>query len=412
LKYQHIIRAVLARPWAIDPESLAWAAVLDVLSLRAAGDRLTDEEISARIAAAQNGPRAGGRRDRNVAVIPMYGVLSPKGDAFARSSGGTTAETLRDEFRAAVADPDIDGIVFDVDSPGGVVEGIGELADEIRGARGTKPIAAVANHMAASAAYWAIAGVDEIVATPSASVGSIGVFTAHQDVSAAMEEKGVKTTLISAGKYKVEGNQFEALGDEAREAIQADVNAWYDSMTSSIAKGRGVSAATVRATFGEGRTFMAKKAAEAGMVDRIDSLENTIRRVARGQVGAKPAAVARGEPYLVAFAGEVDPDEAATADSFAARVEAATAEMRAIGHVARERFALRVAEGRVPSSRDLEALGQLAYARGSLELPEIEEEAEPGGEAEAPAEEPATAARLRGLELLEAAARGGYRLNH
>jgi ClpP class serine protease len=214
LKYQHIIRAVLARPWAIDPESLAWAAVLDVLSLRAAGDRLTDEEISARIAAAQNGPRAGGRRDRNVAVIPMYGVLSPKGDAFARSSGGTTAETLRDEFRAAVADPDIDGIVFDVDSPGGVVEGIGELADEIRGARGTKPIAAVANHMAASAAYWAIAGVDEIVATPSASVGSIGVFTAHQDVSAAMEEKGVKTTLISAGKYKVEGNQFEALGGD------------------------------------------------------------------------------------------------------------------------------------------------------------------------------------------------------
>lgn len=413
MKYANIIRAVLARPWAIDPESLAWAAILDVLSLRASGERLSDSEIEARIEAAQNGPRAGGRRDRAVAVIPVYGVLSPKADAMTRSSGGTTAASIRNEFRSALADSEIDGIVFDVDSPGGSVEGIDELAEEIRSARGEKPIAAVANHMAASAAYWLAAGVDEFVATRSATVGSIGVFTAHQDVSAAMEQKGIRTTLISAGKYKVEGNQFEALGDEARAAIQEDVDAFYGLMTSSIAKGRGVGVETVRSGFGEGRTVLAKKALDLGMIDRIDSLENTIRRVARGQVGSRPAAAALGESAASAYVvGFSDQDGAGTAPSFAARVEAASAEVRAIGVEARRRFELRIAEGRVPSTKDLAALSGLVDAFASIELPEIDEEEADGAEVPAEAEVPATDAvvprRRLGLQLLEEAARGGY----
>lgn len=406
MKYQHVIRAILARPWAIDPESLAWAAVLDVLSLRAAGDTLSDQEIEARIAAASNGPRTGGAKSRNVAVLPVYGPILPRGNMLARSSGGTSAETIRDDFRVALADPDVDGIVFDVDSPGGVVEGIGELADEIRAARGQKPMAAVANHLSASAAYWAMAGVDELVATPSASVGSIGVFTAHQDVSAAMEQKGIRTTLISAGKYKVEGNEFEALGDEAREAIQADVTAWYDTMVHSIARSRGVGVDVVRETYGEGRTLRAKRALDRGMVDRIDSLENTIRRVARGAVGSSTGARAFGGVDL----GDAVRGGAGTAPTFSARVEAAAAEVRAIGDEARKRIGLRAAEGRDPSTADVLALSGLVDAFASLEFPEVDEETTDESDQDAPVEVPETApaGRRRGLELLEAAVSGGY----
>lgn len=427
-KYQHILRAILARPWAIDPESLAWAAICDVMAMRASGDYLSTEEISDRlsVAAAANGARTGGRTDRNVAIVPVYGVLSPRMDAMSAMSGGSSAESVRDAFRGALSNPDIDGIVFDVDSPGGVVEGIDELAAEIRDARGQKPIAAVANHLAASAAYWAMAGVDELVATPSATVGSIGIFTAHQDVSAAMEKVGVKTTLISAGKYKTEGNQYAPLDDEARADIQATVSSWYDTMVHSIAKGRGVGVDVVRDTYGEGRTFRAKRALERGMVDRIDSLDNTIRRVARGAVGrSRTAALTPGISVASLAAGEsTDRDGAGAATSFAARAEAAAAEVVAIGELARKRAELRAEEGRAPSTADGLALATLA---GSLaELPGVEVETtvetttttttetvddEVESETETPAtEETAPRGRRLGLELLEAATAGGYAL--
>jgi signal peptide peptidase SppA len=421
VKYQNIVRAILAKPWAIDPESVAWAAILDVLSLRAAGDVLTDAEIEARIAAAANGPRSGPARNRNVAVIPIYGVITPRGNMMARTSGGTTAESIRNEFRAALADSEVDGIVFDVDSPGGAVEGINELAEEIRAARGVKPIAAVANHMAASAAYWAIAGVDEIVATGSASVGSIGVFTAHQDVSAAMEREGVVTTLISAGKYKVEGNQFAPLAEEARDNIQEQVDGWYAMMTNSIAKGRGIKGADVRKSYGEGRTFMADKALAAGLVDRIDSLDNTIRRVARGQVGGRPAGGSvslRGQTIIV---GEYGPEEFLTttefhpeagaaspdvlgAGTFGARVEAAAAEIRAIRAEALKRIDIRADEGRGPTAADRLAMSLTVGATVGDEEPEDDEAPEEALTTEEPV------AVRHDLEILELAARGGYHL--
>jgi signal peptide peptidase SppA len=367
------------------------------------------DEIESRIAAASNGPRGGGGRQKNVAVLPIYGVISPRQDMMARTSGGTTAESILSDFRAALRDPEIDGIVFDVDSPGGAVEGIDELAAEIRGARGQKPMAAVANHMAASAAYWAVAGVDELVATPSASVGSIGIFTAHQDMSAALEQAGVRTTLISAGKYKVEGNRFEPLAEEAKAAIQADVDAWYQTMTGSIAKSRGVPVDTVRANYGEGRTLMARKALDRGMVDRIDSLDNTIRRVARGTVGASPKAAALAEGTALGAHGVGIPDALASGLPFAERLALASALASDVAEQARKRADLRAEEGRALSEATRQGLSALADSlRAIADEPPATDETEPD-EPATPAEAAGPRRRL-GLELIEAAARGGYRL--
>ncbi len=136
------------------------------------------------------------------------------------SSGGTSVQGVARQFRAAMADPDIGRVILDVDSPGGQVGGVEELAREIYQARGQKPVTAIANGLAASAAYWIATAADEFVVTPSGQVGSIGVFGMHQDVSAALEKDGVKVTMVSAGKYKTEGNPFEPLTDEARAAMQ------------------------------------------------------------------------------------------------------------------------------------------------------------------------------------------------
>lgn len=289
IRYGHIISAILAQPWAIDRDSAAWGAICDVLALRAAGETLRPDEIAAaiEIAAASNGDRAGGRRSGTVAIVPVYGVISPRMSSVQRTSGGTSAEGISAAFSAAVRDPEVDGIVLDIDSPGGNVQGIAELAAEIRAARGQKPISAVANHSALSAAYWIASAADEIVATESARVGSIGVISAHQDLSAAQEKAGIRTTVIAAGKYKGEANEFAPLTDEARAAIQADADTYYQMFTSAVAKGRGVPVDTVRSGFGEGRSILAKAGLGVGMVDRVDTFENTLRRVARGSVTSK-----------------------------------------------------------------------------------------------------------------------------
>jgi signal peptide peptidase SppA len=184
---------------------------------------------------------------------------------------------------AAVNDARIGAIVFDVNSPGGSVTGVDELSKMIYDARGSKPIVAVANHLMASAAYWIGTAADELVVTPSGEVGSIGVFAAHQDVSAAMEKEGVKTTLISAGKYKTEGNPFEPLTDEAHASIQARVDDYYSMFTKAVARNRGVNVADVRGGFGEGRVVGAQQAVSLGMADRVATLDDVISGLTRRQ---------------------------------------------------------------------------------------------------------------------------------
>src|SRR6202043_3845971 len=130
---------------------------------------------------------------------------------------------LASTIRQAAADPSIAAIVLDVDSPGGQGYGIEELGNAIYEARAAKPIAAVANSLAASAAYWAASQATEFYAAPGAEVGSIGVYTMHVDYSEALKKEGISVSYISAGRYKVEGNPYAPLDDAARAAVQISV---------------------------------------------------------------------------------------------------------------------------------------------------------------------------------------------
>jgi len=274
--YEHIIQAVQALPWAILPEKLA--VIREILALRANGQRLTPEEIRAELEAAraQRGERQIVTGGTAIAVIPVVGTLIPRGNMLMEASGAVSVQQLTARFRAALNDPEVGSIVLDVDSPGGQVGGIEELATEIYQARGQKSIVAVANGLAASAAYWLTSAASELVVTPSGEVGSIGVFAIHEDYSAMLDKVGVKVSLISAGKYKTEGNPFEPLGEEAQAAVQGMVNDYYDMFTRAVARGRGVSQADVIAGFGEGRVVMAEQAVRLGMADRVATIDEVI----------------------------------------------------------------------------------------------------------------------------------------
>ncbi len=280
LRYSHVVRYVYETPWAVLPATLT--VILDLLRFRALGGRLTAEEIRERIGAVSREARRGAG---SVAVLPLFGVIAHRANMVHDSSGGTSVERFTAQFRQALADPSVGAIVLDVDSPGGTVNGVDELSAEIHRARGQKPIVAIANSLAASAAYWIATAADELVVTPTGEVGAIGVLAAHEDLSAAMEKAGIRTTLISAGKYKGEGTPYFPLGDEAKAAIQERVDDYYDLFTRAVARNRGVSVRDVREGFGEGRVVGARRALRLGMVDRIETLDQVLARLANAGAG-------------------------------------------------------------------------------------------------------------------------------
>lgn len=216
-----------------------------------------------------------------IAVIPLRGILTPRGSFIARLFGGTSGglEGFRASFDEAMDDSGVSAILIDVDSPGGVVSMVPETADHIRAARGGKPIIAICNTLAASAAYWIAAQADELVITPSGFAGSIGVFAVHEDYSKMDAAIGITTTIISAGKYKTEGNSYEPLSKEAQANMQAQVDTFYAMFTDAVGAGRNVPGAAVRAGYGQGRTMLAEQALLLKMVDRIETFDQTVTRL-------------------------------------------------------------------------------------------------------------------------------------
>jgi ribosomal protein S27AE len=134
----------------------------------------------------------------------------------------------------------------------------------------------------ASAAYWIGSACDEVVASPSADTGSIGVYTVHVDASGYNEKLGLKYTLIKAGDHKAEGNPWEPLSEDAESFIQGQIDEMGTTFVAAVAKHRGKKASEINANFGQGRCFTAKQALAAGMVDRIATLEDVL-----GKLGAK-----------------------------------------------------------------------------------------------------------------------------
>lgn len=209
-----------------------------------------------------------------IAVLPLMGGVRHRAGFF-----GVSVEGFREKFRAAISNPEIKAIIINVDSPGGTVSGVPELANEIFEARGKKPIIAVADVWAASAAYWIAAAADRIVVTPSGAVGSIGVFAMHVDQSKFLDDIGFKVSLVHAGVFKVEGNSFEPLTEAARAQIQKEVNGVYEQFITDVARFRGVDIDVVLNGFGQGRMVRAKDAVAENMADSVATFDEVINNL-------------------------------------------------------------------------------------------------------------------------------------
>lgn len=280
----HVVAAIYNQPWFIQEAVLEQIA--SIVTFHVDGGSLSREEIQERldVAAARSGPRGGARNVGNVAVIPIYGSIVPRASLFSDFSGGTSVGSIRESFRAAMADESIGSILFDIDSPGGRADGIEELATEIREARGVKPMASIADYTMASAALYLGVQADEVIASPSSVVGWIGTVMVHQELSRAYEEAGITNTIVRNPPGKFGANSYEPLSEAARTELQQTIDDYSNQFFAAVAKGRGVPLATVKADFGAGGGMTAARAKAAGLVDRVDTFDGAARRLLEGRV--------------------------------------------------------------------------------------------------------------------------------
>lgn len=269
----HLIEHIYNRPWAILPEKLSM--ISHVVSRWRNDERLSETDLERLRAATQPAPT----KARGVAVLPVYGIISHRVNMLTAFSGGTSTQKLTGQFRDALQDPNVGTVVLDLDSPGGTIDGVPEMAAELYAARGKKQVIAVANTLAASAAYWLASQADEIVVSPSAMVGSIGVYTIHEDISELNAKVGVRPTLIKAGKYKAETNPNEPLNPEALEHLQDQVEHAYRMFVKDVARGRGATTKEVTDGYGQGRAVSAEQAVSMGLADRVATLDQVLSKL-------------------------------------------------------------------------------------------------------------------------------------
>lgn len=232
-----------------------------------------------------------------IAVLPIDGILLQKGGwCDAQSEYLTGYDQLGWLLGRAIEDPGVKAILLDVNSPGGEVAGCKALADRLLQARSVKPIWAVANECAASAAYWLASAADELWVPETGYAGSIGIIAVHLDRSAEEKAAGLKYTAIFSGARKNDGTPHEPLSRQARDSLQAECDRIRGLFATSVAKGRGLSVEAVLAT--EAGFFPAPEALERRLADRIGTLDQARAALAArlAQAGARPAGLAASQP--------------------------------------------------------------------------------------------------------------------
>lgn len=251
------IRARLAEPLALTAGKLA--EISEVLAARPG--RSSPERSEA---------LPGWYPAGSVAVVPVSGTLVRATGGIAAESGLMSYAELATSFRAAMADSTTHTVLLHLDSHGGEAAGLFPLADEIYSARGTKPIIALADEVACSAAYCLAAAADRVIlASPTALVGSIGVIAQHVDQSRADQMAGLTYSTLSVGARKADGSPHAPLSEEARAVLMAHLEALYGELVTRVARYRGLVPGAVAAT--EAAVVFGAEALRLGLADGIQA---------------------------------------------------------------------------------------------------------------------------------------------
>ncbi len=328
--------AILRQPWAIVPEWLH--TIVEVaqrhVDLEVVAERhaTTPEALSARIGARNEW---GIQVRDGIAIVPVTGPIFPRANLMTQYSGATSLDMLAYGLQSVIDDDAVKAILLDVDSPGGVAFGIGEMAEMIRGGTKRKPITAYVAGLGASAAYWIASAASEIVMHPTAMVGSIGVVTGVP-VQEQPDNQGVRT--IEVVSTNAPNKRPDPRTEEGIEVIRKTLDDLEAQFIDNVARHREVSRDVVLADFGQGSLKVGEQAVAVGMADRLGTFEETLAGLSGGEDAAEPSRLraSKGNAKMTLISAETiaaDHPEVAEALRNEGRAEAQEAARQA-GHEA------------------------------------------------------------------------------
>jgi len=254
-----VLQAMGMYPWAIQRQELD--------KIIAIATRCNDiEAVRAKIGKPLNNDRKTEVRD-GIAIIPINGSIFRYANLFTEVSGGTSTQKLAIDFNQAMADNEVKGIMFDIDSGGGQANGISELSDMIFNAKGTKPIKTYIGGSGASAAYWIGSATDEVIINTTGMAGSIGAMLTYDDDTKKLKSEGIKEVKIISSVSPLKNADSE---------LQSMVDTLGQLFVEDVAKNRNVSVDTVLEKFGKGGLFIGRDAVSAGLADRVGTFEDVL----------------------------------------------------------------------------------------------------------------------------------------
>ena len=316
------------------------------------------------------------RTTAGVAVIPVRGSLF-------RSAFFSDYDDISNSLNAALSDSSVGKIVFDIDSPGGEVRGLFDLADEIYSARGQKPMIAVANDQATSAAYAIASAADQVIASPTSTLGSIGVVAAHVDQSAASERAGFKVTEVASGANKTALSANQPLSSLGRAILEKAVDGAASQFFDLVSRNRGISVSDVEAQ--EAGVFFGEEAVERGLADSVGTLRSVLHdsrdssasgQISLGQISAAEEVNSLSAQESVAVVSAEEPPESLTTN--AEEAEMANPEETApevveeeLDTTAEEAVAEHSADPEVPDLDQARAEGRASATKEAQEIVEL-----------------------------------------
>jgi signal peptide peptidase SppA len=284
IPYFRIVQALTTEPWAITEDM--YSLILDRVLNHAETDvRALETQLGRPLDNTGNRVTMRGR----TAVIGIEGPLVRYGSVFDSVSGLTSVEFLARDLETALADPKVENVVLNINSPGGQVDGINALSDFIRASQDRKPIYAYVDGLAASAAYWIASATERIVAEEASRVGSIGVIASVLDNSGAQERQGLKRYTIVSSQSPKKGLSVSSA--DGRSQLQAMVDSAAELFISKVATFRGVTPERVISDFGQGFVVTTGEARKAGMIDGVSPFEGFLKGLSE-----KAPVVVLGQP--------------------------------------------------------------------------------------------------------------------
>jgi ClpP class serine protease len=260
MPHQRILEYLFSNHWAILPE------VLQTILSIAQGENESPEAVAERLGRPLQNTRTVIHRD-GVAVLPVGGPIFRYANVLTEISGATSVEVLATDFRAALDDPDIRGIVLEIDSPGGQIAGISEFADQVAAAG--KPTVAYISDLGASAGYWIASAADQVIIRDTAAAGSVGVVATLR-----RDKKDDRIQIVSSQSPR---KRVDPETEDGRAVLQAVVDDIADVFIGRVASYRDVSDEHVLTHFGQGGILVGQNAVRAGLADELGSLESIIK---------------------------------------------------------------------------------------------------------------------------------------